>query len=521
MLFLQRVGWVLLSSLMLYIAWPPSSLGPLLFVGFIPLLFFFDTLLGLSLIKKYFFAFFGLLISMVLFSFIASFNAWGDFNLSVLVGVALNFLPVCIAVALFILFKNKKRAYMFFVFSWAAMELFILKWPFSAPFFLLSNGLSIHPSIIQHYSVWGGIGGTMYILAVNIVLFQILKKTLKENKIKKELILLLILIVPTVVSFISYNNEVEVNRKMQVGLVLPNFNQYSQKYKGEQKLLINEYNSLFSEGENTEYDIVLLPETAIINSGWIENLNKKTVVNPLDSLLAGQEIIFGSYMFSIYKPVNGVIPYNVKYDENSNLHYQTHNCVIHRSKDNYYTIRTKKKRVPFHEFMPLPSLLMFTEKWINQIGEQVYIVEHPRIQNRIMKSDSGVKMYALLCYESLYSDVLLELEEYETIYILTNEIWNDKILGKKQYFYNLTPKAIESGRSIIKVSNGGYSGYINSKGTIINFIDYNNRGVENIVVEISENRSLYSFIYGGIHLIIYSVSFALFLSLVLLKKQRG
>ena len=498
----KNIGLLLLSSLILWIAWPPYLLAPLIFVGFIPMFYVLDQIALLKGAKKYLLTFISIYLPLSLFATLASLYAWGDVNMSVFFGVLINFFPVSIFLALGSFIPKKNYRYLFFIFGWATMEIFQLWWDFNAPLFLLSNSLSMFPELMQHYAIWGALGGSMYILGVNFILYSCFIPFSNFKTNRKVIIRLALVLLPSLISIIYYNIPEKEGDKYKVGFLMPHFNQYQEKYSLDPMLLIQHYNDFYIEQGSPDVDLIILPETAVLNSGWIENLNNKSVFNPLDSLLPGKEVILGSYFFSIYQPKNGEIPYYVRYDSVSKVYFQTHNCAIYRSKQNQYQIRAKEKFIPFHDAMPYPKVLMFTERWINHVGVRTYVSDYTKTPSEIIQTEKGLKMYNLLCFEGYFSNIMVKESDYDFINVIANENWNDKDKGKMQFFRYMVPRAIEAGKPLLKVSNCGYSGYLTDKGELKAFFGYDQPMLKTLEIQKDSQGSIYSNIFTVIDVIV-------------------
>ncbi len=505
---IKQIGLLLLCALLLWAAWPPYLFAPLIFIGFVPLFYVLDELHLKKGFKKYLLTFLAIYLPLSLFATLASLYAWGDVNMSVFFGVLINFFPVSIFLAFGTFIKKGIYRHLFFIFGWATMEIFQLWWDFNAPLFLLSNSLAMFPSLMQHYAIWGALGGSMYILAVNLFVYYAFKnpKFMNSNwKFARAVIILL----PNLLSMITYAIPSFSKQKYDVGFIMPHFNQYQEKYSLDPMLLVKHYNELYAEHGSPDVDFIILPETAVLNSGWIENLNKPSIPNPLDSLLPGKELILGSYFFSIYEPKGEDIPYYVRYDSISKVHFLTHNCAIYRSKNNHYQIRAKEKFIPFHDAMPYPSLLMFTERWINRVGVRTYIADYPKVPSEVITTEKGLKMYNLLCFEGYFSNIMVKESDLDFITVIANENWNDKDKGKMQFFRYMVPRAIEAGKPLLKVSNSGYSGYISEKGELKAFYGYDKPNFQIVTIDKVNGSSLYSKIFTLIDVIVILITFLL------------
>ena len=75
---------------------------------------------------------------------------------------------------------SKKRlplrtAYIFFITLWIAFEKFHLEWDFSWPWLNLGNVFSEDVQWIQWYEFTGSFGGSLWILIINIGLYEVFK----------------------------------------------------------------------------------------------------------------------------------------------------------------------------------------------------------------------------------------------------------------------------------------------------------------------------------------------------------
>ena len=70
--------------------------------------------------------------------------------------------------------QGSVAGYLSLIAYWVTMEHFHLQWQFSFPWLHLGNGLARFPAWIQWYEYTGALGGTVWILAANILLGQLL-----------------------------------------------------------------------------------------------------------------------------------------------------------------------------------------------------------------------------------------------------------------------------------------------------------------------------------------------------------
>lgn len=507
-----------LSGLLLSFAWPPSYLGPMCYVAFVPLFFHFESLRHLSARKRYLLTATGLFTTLLVFIFLETYNAWGVYNTPLILGTILNYLPLVLIASLFTLFRHRTLGWLFLIFSWASMEILILNWSFNTPLLILGNGLSMYPSLIQHYAIWGVIGGSMYILAMNVLFFRLLFQLLKKEAIKRIIVALSALVIPLLLSIVVFVGAENNGKTIKIATALLHYEHFNAQNVRNPFRTVKAYNELLSDGTLNDADLVVLPESAVINSGWIESLNSDSI-HPLDALCPGKELILGSHMFSIYQEQQEEIPYFVRMDKGSGFYYQSHNCAIFRSQSGYYNVRSKDKNVPFYETIPYPSVFSFTQGWFGKSDGSTYLSTYEQSQSEF-KTKSGVNICPLICYEAFFSDMVLGGRDADFILVLANESWNYQTRGKEQYFHYMVPKAIESGKSIVKIANSGISGVISPNGTILRMLDFKHPQSALLEVTLTEESTLYSQISDFLTVLIPFVTLLLFIALLTQKRDK-
>ena len=78
----------------------------------------------------------------------------------------------------------------------------------------------------------------------------------------------------------------------------------------------------------------------------------------------------------------------------------------------------------------------------------------------------GIKVLPLICYESIYGD-LITARETDVLCIITNDGWWKNSAGYKQHFSYASLRAIEQRKTIVRSANTGISGVIDAKGKIL------------------------------------------------------
>ena len=131
--------------------------------------------------------------------------------------------------------------------------------------------------------------------------------------------------------------------------------------------------------------------------------------------------------------------------------------------DRFYA---KRKRVPFGEYMPLPSWLPFVPD-DTATSFDIKAGDSPR-PLRIPVGDREVRIGGLVCYEDVFGHLAREtaLEGVDAFLVVTNDAWYGREGAAYQHAAHSVLRAVETGRPVVRVGNDGWSGWIDGQGRI-------------------------------------------------------
>ena len=78
---------------------------------------------------------------------------------------------------------HQKLANISFLAFWISFEFVHLNWDLTWPWITLGNGLAMMPNWIQWYEYTGVLGGSVWIVIINLLLFNAFKKTIFQKNI--------------------------------------------------------------------------------------------------------------------------------------------------------------------------------------------------------------------------------------------------------------------------------------------------------------------------------------------------
>ncbi|MGB9710365.1 MAG: apolipoprotein N-acyltransferase [Thermodesulfovibrio sp.] len=157
--------------------------------------------------------------------------------------------------------------------------------------------------------------------------------------------------------------------------------------------------------------------------------------------------------------------------------YLLFGSIMERQKDNYTNSAVlidpngtiayyydKIHLVPFGEYVPLRKILFFINKLTVGIGDY-----KPGDSYTVAITPFG-RFATLICYESIFPGQVRKFYQKGGQFIvnITNDGWFGNTGGPYQHFSMAVFRAIENRKPLIRAANSGISGFIDSKGRIIN-----------------------------------------------------
>lgn len=511
------------TGLLLAVSAIPSKVWFLNFVALVPLLFAAQDLIKH---KKSFWPFVGcILVSMSVFYLSVGFWILKTANLGFLLGI-LIIVPFLLLLSPYILLlkNNKKIAPLFFIAAWLTAEYIQGFFELGSPFFNLGHSLGAAPTLIQWYEYTGAAGGTLWILLVNVLLYTLINSLIfKTGKWKTHAIVTLsTLFLPVLISLTIFYTYEEKGNTAEVLVVHPSTDNRDVKYRKNIYELMDIYLDIALPHitENTEY--VVLPETAITNTGWVEDYNRNLVFQhwfehtaqfPTLKLISGAiayESIPNVKKIKHYEKIPGI-----RFSENYKTWYYTYNAALQLEQNQAAQLRVKDRLVPFQEYAPYPTIL----PKLSPVGIDFQF--SPREKNRqVFTSGNGLKTAALICYEVVYGNLFARVarEGAEAFFVLLNEGWYDNLKVSRQFLQLSVIRAIENRRCIAHASNQGISAFINQRGDVVAHNESKFPSYLKLEILMNKKHTFITNTDNYIEFIVIIVSFLLILYEIIIKK---
>ncbi|MGY3053597.1 apolipoprotein N-acyltransferase [Pedobacter sp. UYEF25] len=473
----------LLSAFLLWLGWPPIPYTtPILLIALVPLLIATDNISKTTTRKKGKRVFLTAGLTFLIWNTASVYwvyNAIKAYN-GAAVAIPVSLIPFCLGALLMTFafwlfyrlqqFAPKYIAYTGLISFYIALEYLQQTWDFAFPWMTLGNGLSGMHQLAQWYDYTGVYGGSLWILASNILAFETynyFKYANKIAKVKPPYIWLAVVIIPIGISLTKYNTATEKGTPSNVVVVQPNIDPY-QKLEiispADQIKILTHLSDSIGQVD-TEYFI--WPETAIPNytdeDKIRESLDFLTLRDFLSKYKNGN-LITGIETVKFYQTKKTV---SAKHDDQGNRYYDNFNTAMQVENSENVQFYHKSKLVPGAEKMPFPMVFSFLDGVFSQLGGSVSgwgWQEEPSV----LYAQSGIGAAPVICYESLWGDWIGQQVKQgaQFIAIITNDGWWGNTSGKDQHALYAKLRAIETHRDIAQSANTGISCFINQRGDI-------------------------------------------------------
>ena len=499
MLSRRHIFHAILSGIILFLPWYEQFSGLLLFVALVPLLLVEESMVNQNR-KSGKPMFLYASISFLLWNIGATWwivNAtFAGFCAAVLVNTILLSSVFCLyhitnKIAGRFLGKVALIAY------WVAFEYFYLNAEISWPWLNLGNGFGHNTELIQWYEYTGTLGGTVWVLTINLLIFEVVRLITKGEKILKmasSLVLcLVVVLLPILFSHYLYSNYKEKGETCKVVVVQPNADPYNNSVSVSRQCsnLLNLADSL----GNKSINFFVAPEVSIEDNVWENALTNNYSVPTIQSLIQkypDAAVIYGSYTYKRYG-VNEVKSPTAQYTKAGGYFYDSYNSAIQLDSSLKPQLYHKSKLVVGVEKMPYPKTLGFLRKTVEILGGSFSSHGTQDFRGVFSSANEKYKVAPVICYESVYGEYVTDYVKNgaNLIFVITNDGWWGNTPGHRQHLGYSRLRALETRRSIARSANTGISAFIDQRGNVINSLGWGRRGAIEASINTNEDQTFY------------------------------
>jgi apolipoprotein N-acyltransferase len=478
------------SALLLSIPYIIPHTGLVMLVAFIPL-FTAEYIAALNKKKNFWIIYY---CAFFIWNILTTYWVFKATPAGAVAAIILNALQMSIIFRLFRWFRKIATGifpYIIFMLMWVGWEHIYYDVQVSWPWLTLGNAFATSVKSIQWYAMTGTLGGSVWILLMNILFFRIIKFIVwKEEIFQSSIVAAIFLFVPLIYSQFRYytykeNSGYEVTK--EVAILQPNIDPYNDKFSGlsnnqQDTILFN----IAKEAVTPNTFLVLAPETFFSPDSktnvLLENTpDSNTTYKAFKSFAMSHKVnfIWGAVTQFFYAPKdqNGLSSMNGEPGNDSPsptainfagaLWYDTYNTAVFNNPNGLCDFYHKSKLVIMAETYPIFRGKVVLQKLGIDLGGG-YGSFAKQSERTVFTTSDGTKIGTAICYESVYGDFYRGYinKGAELMSVITNDGWWGNTFGYRQHLNYARLRAIETRRDIARCANTGISAIINQRGDI-------------------------------------------------------
>jgi len=364
--------------------------------------------------------------------------------------------------------------------SWTALEL-ARTYVFSGfPWLLLGySQYSVLP-VIQFSDITGVYGVSFLVVLVNATLASIIM----DRKIFIPIITAAgAVILVMVYGIIKLRTPETFGRGIKISVVQGDIEQDKKWDRTYQSKVIAIYKRLTQDALKKQPDLVIWPETATPFYLTGVGVNDRIMTADLIEFVRQNHVplLTGSATYEI-QPNRRIIGRN--------------SAFLISDEGRIDAVYHKMHLVPFGEYVPLKKVLFFIQKMVQTIGDfqggDEYTVMTVPYGEPGQRQD--IKLCTVICYEIIFPDLVRKFVDRgaQIVTTITNDAWFGRTAAPYQHFSMAVFRAVENRVPIARAANTGISGFIDSRGRILDTSGIFTEAYLTHKLEPGTERSLYT-----------------------------
>jgi apolipoprotein N-acyltransferase len=313
----------------------------------------------------------------------------------------------------------------------------------------------------------------------------------------------LIMLIFTVIASLFYGmeklRETDKQGNIRVSVIQGNIRQDVKWDSRFQREVIDTYKRLSIRALSLKPDIIIWPESAV------------PFVFGYDKTLT-EEIMAFPKQLNTYLLFGGVAAKHNETDRSS----ISNSAILLSPEGKVISIYDKIHLVPYGEYVPLREFFPFVDKMVTAIGDFVQGRETTVMETPFAKIGN------LICYEIIFPGLVREFvnDGANLLVTITNDAWFGRTAAPYQHFSMAVFRAVENRVPVARAANTGISGFIDTRGRIINKSDIFVEDALTEKIATGGNKSFYTK-YGDVFAwLCVTISVLLVLHRVLLERRK-
>lgn len=380
---------------------------------------------------------------------------------------------------------------------WISFEYLQHHWALPWPWLTLGNGFSNTVKLIQWFEFTGVLGGSLWILLSNILIFELIKTFAGSAILKRATLVsaVAVVVLPILLSLNIYSVISPEGATKNVLILQPNIDPYTEKFSGmsaEEQL-----DRIFSLAESNvadSTDFIIAPETAlpVMWEDSLAGLNSSIAsIRKIVSQFPDGGFISGA-MTQRRLLNDEIITETARPSADGTYFFELYNSALFVDQRNKVQISHKSILVNGVEKMPFQKYASFMEKYLLHLGGTSGSLASG--EPVLFSGKNGVKIGPVICFESVFGEFCSQIvgQGADFLVVLTNDGWWKESAGSWQHFGYARIRAIETRRNVLQCANTGISGVINSRGDVVSKTEINEIATLNSAIHINTQTSFYT-----------------------------
>lgn len=380
---------------------------------------------------------------------------------------------------------------------WLVFEYLHYNWELNYPWLTLGNSFAQIPAFVQWYEYTGVLGGSLWILLSNVLIFQLIQLVRNKKNYRGEAIRLgALILIPIGISMVWYFRFEAAGKQIEVVVVQPNYEPHYVEPEVSEAAKLERCIELAAQEVTANTDYLILPEAVF---GFVEThqMGEYATFRTLRDWMKQYpklHIISGVSAYHIFQ--EGEMPSDAARTDTSQsgaiIRYEMLNAAIQLSPNSQQIQLHKKSRlVPGPESFPFKRFLFFLTPVLERFGGTTAGLgteDEPAVFD-----NETAQIAPLICYESAFGEYVTYFVRRgaEAIVIMTNDGWWDHTAGNRQHLYFASLRAIETRRSIARAANTGVSAFVNQRGDILRHTTYDAPAVIKQTITLNQAPTFY------------------------------
>lgn len=357
---------------------------------------------------------------------------------------------------------------------WIAFEFLLHNWTLPWPWLSLGNGFANSVEIIQWFEYTGVLGGSFWVLLSNLLIYSVVKNYLDRSPLPETLKLLgfaiLTVFLPVFGSLYLYTTYSEKGDFLEVVILQPNIDPYTEKFSGNSGDQINKILTLAESTITESTDLMVAPETSWPNLWEDSLLTQKHSLLPLKEYIqrfSKVNIIVGAITQRKFGS-GEAISETAQKSTAGGFYFDVYNSALMIDRNPEVQISHKSILVNGVERIPFQKYFSFLGEYLLDLGgtnRSMAAADEPVL----LSANESFKIGPVICFESVFGEYCSQLVRRgaNLLVVITNDGWWRQSPGSWQHFGFSRLRAIETRRTVVQSANTGISGFINQRGDVI------------------------------------------------------